>query len=62
MSKKYELLAEKAIEVNGHKLYRIRALTDIGINVKTGDEGGYIGDENNLSHGGDAWVCDNARV
>lgn len=58
--KKYELTSEY-IEVLGKKLFRIRALRDFG-NVKTGDLGGYIEKEENLSHKGKAWVYGNAWV
>lgn len=58
--KKYELTGD-FIEILGRKLYRIRALRDFS-NIKTGDLGGYIENENNLSHDGDAWVYDNAKV
>jgi hypothetical protein len=55
-SKKYELIAS---DVDG--LYRVKALMDFG-NVKAGDVGGYVAGEHNLSHGGDCWVSNNARV
>lgn len=58
--KKYELTND-TIEICGHKLSRIRALTDFG-NVKAGDLGGYVESESNLSHDGNAWVRDNAIV
>lgn len=60
--KKYEL-TDEIIEVEGKKLYRIRALVDIPKHdVKIGDFGGFVESEENLSHLGDAWVTDNARV
>ena len=58
--KKYELTND-TIEICGHKLSRMRALTDFG-NVKAGDLGGYVESESNLSHDGNAWVRDNAIV
>ena len=67
MIKKYELLTNDTIEINGNTLYRIRALLDF-VDVKAGDLGGYIQSEDNLSHEGDCWVygnatvCENARV
>ena len=61
MVKKYELVLDDSIEFSGQKLFRIRALTDF-YNVKVGDLGGYIQREKNLSHDGDAWVADNAKV
>ena len=57
MNKKYETFKEKESDT----FYRIRALRDFG-NVKTGDVGGYIENESNLSHEGDCWVFDNAEV
>ena len=60
--KKYEL-TDEIIEVEGKKLYRIRALVDIPKHdVKIGDFGGFVESEENLSHRGNAWVTDNARV
>ena len=59
--KKYELVKDIKIEVKGHTLYRIEALKDFG-NVRKGDLGGYIEKETNLSHDGNCWVFDNARV
>ena len=64
--KKYEL-TEETFTVFGKTLYRIRAVRDFG-SVKTGEFGGYIEKEENLSHfgnawiSGDAWVYGNARV
>ena len=62
MSTKYEL-TEEAKNINGVTLHRIRALRDIpSAGVKSGDLGGWIEKESNLSKYGDAWVCDNAKV
>lgn len=58
--KKYELTNE-FIEIEGRKLYRIRALKSFG-NVSKGELGGYIESEENLSHSGNAWVYNNAKV
>ena len=58
---KYELLPDQMLEVQGHKLFRIRALRDFG-RVKAGEEGGFIESEKNLSTEDDAWVSGNARV
>ena len=64
MEKKYELLDDN-FEVLGFvekkTLYRIKALRDFG-DVKAGELGGYIEKEENLSHEGNCWVYDNARV
>ena len=64
--KKYEL-TDSAIEFDGSTLYQIKALRNFG-NVKSGDLGGWIEKEENLSQignawiGGDAKVCKNAKV
>ena len=60
MEKKYKL-TDETINVGGKKLCRIEALKDFG-DVKKGDKGGFIEDEHNLSHDGNSWVYDNARV
>ena len=62
--KKYEFTGEtKRINtINGTvTLHRIKASVAFG-NVKSGDMGGWIEKEENLSHDGEAWVADNARV
>ena len=63
--KKYELTSE-CIMVFGHTLYRIQScnefVTASGITVKKDELGGYIENEQNLSHDGTAWVFGNARV
>jgi len=45
-------------------LHRIRALRDIGKDVKAGDLGGFVECKDNLSfqQGDDAWVYDNAII
>lgn len=58
--KKYEL-TEETVTVYGKTLYRIRAVRDFG-SVKTGEFGGYIEKEENLSHFDNAWVCGDAWV
>ena len=58
--KKYEL-TEETFTVFGKTLYRIRAVRDFG-SVKTGEFGGYIEKEENLSHFDNAWVCGDAWV
>ena len=58
--KKYEFTGETKIVV-GVTLKRIRALISFGFVVK-GEIGGFIEDEKNLSHDGNAWVAGNARV
>lgn len=61
MNEKYELVRTDSIEVNGHTLYRIKALRDFR-DVKAGDLGGYIESEDNLSQQGPCWVYDDAKV
>lgn len=58
--KKYEL-TEETLTVSEKTLYRIRAVRDFG-SVKTGEFGGYIEKEENLSHFGNAWICGDAKV
>ncbi|UTO28985.1 hypothetical protein [Bartonella harrusi] len=61
MEKKYELTDEE-IEFDGYvTLYRIRALKDFG-DVKAGDLGGFIEDEDNLSHENDCWIYNDAKA
>ena len=59
-SPKFELTSETR-DFFGVIFYRIRALRDLA-NVKAGDFGGWISKEANLSHEGNCWVSDNARV
>lgn len=56
--KKYEFTGETKV-VNGTTLKRIRALVSFGDVVK-GEVGGFIKDEKNLSHNGNAWVAGDA--
>ena len=58
--KKYKL-TEETKHIGFGTLYRICAIRDFG-DVKAGDMGGWIESEKNLSHEGNAWVYDNARV
>ena len=59
--KKYKLLKDQSITINGKRLYRIKALRAFG-NVNKGDIGGYVEKEDNLSHNGNAWVYNDAKV
>ena len=61
MEKKYRLLENDTITVNGKTLYRIEALKDFA-DVKKGDKGGYIESEKNLSQYGNCWIDGNACV
>lgn len=58
MEKHFEL-TDETIEVAGNTLHRIRCTRDCKW-AKTGDLGGFIEKEYNLS--GDAWVAGNAQV
>lgn len=58
---KYRLILEDYKFMGGKKLYRIEALKNFGP-VVTGDLGGYIESENNLSCNGNAWIWDGAYV
>ena len=58
--KKYELTEEPKV-IGGKTVFRIRALRSFG-DIKAGDLGGFIENERNLSHGGNAWVGGNAQV
>lgn len=62
MEKKYELTKEKYYDSRAEAVvYRIQALRDFG-NVKKGDLGGFVANENNLSHANTCWIYDNAIV
>lgn len=59
--KKFELTEEKIIVYGGDVLYRIKALKNFA-DVKIGDLGGFVEKENNLSHDGNCWIYDNAKI
>lgn len=61
MGKKYELLSDDTITIDGRTLYRIRALRTFA-GVEVGSLGGYIENEFSLSHEGSCWVGGNAAV
>lgn len=58
--KKYEI-TNKSIEFEGKTLYRIKALHDFN-DVKTGDLGGFVESEDNLSNCDKCWIYDDAKV
>lgn len=58
--KKYELTDETKIE-DSRVLHRIKALKNFS-DVKAGDLGGWIEDEDNLSQNGICWIYDDAKV
>ena len=57
---KYKL-TDETIKLNSKTLFRIQALKNFG-DVKTGDLGGYVESEKNLSQENNCWVFGNARV
>lgn len=61
MLKKYALTSDCIVYAYNKKLYRIVALRDFG-NVKAHEVGGYVEDESNLSHEGDCWIGQYAKV
>jgi hypothetical protein len=62
LEKKYQL-TDETIEIEGVTLHRIRALRDIPrYRVTKGDLGGFIESEYNLSHKGDCWVAEDAKI
>ena len=62
MEKKFELTNE-TIVVDGRILHRIKSLRDIpGTPIKKGYLGGFVEKEENLSHEGNCWIYDNARI
>jgi hypothetical protein len=60
MSKKYALTSE-TVTISGTTLHRIRALRDFA-GIKKGSMGGFIQKESNLSHDGNSWVFNDAKV
>ena len=61
MEKKYEILKDQAITMNGSTIYRIKALKNFG-DVEAGDMGGFVESEDNLSHEGPCWIYGDAMV
>jgi hypothetical protein len=60
MGRKYELTDETKV-IDGHILYRIRALKSLPY-VQRGALGGFVESEENLSQEGTCWVYDHAMV
>lgn len=63
MNKKYELTSETKIIMVGNesvKVHRIKALVDISENVKAGDLGGWVENEDNLLQSRSCWIFDNS--
>jgi carbonic anhydrase/acetyltransferase-like protein (isoleucine patch superfamily) len=61
MEKNFKLIKKDTIKYEGRTLYRIKCIKDIPYhNVKVGDLGGYVENEDNLND--NTWVFDNAKV
>ena len=58
---KYEILTLSHQLPDGRKVHRIKALRDFG-NVKAGTLGGFVEEDDNLSHDGLCWIADNAMA
>ena len=58
-NRKYEL-TNISMEFEGRTLYRIRALKDFS-DVKAGDLGGWVSNEDNLRQEGNCWIYNNAK-
>lgn len=61
MEKKYELIKEDSIVVDGHTLYRIKAVRDFYV-IDKDEVGGYVESEENLSHEGECWIYNDGMV
>lgn len=59
--RKYEL-TDDTVSEDGRTLHRIMAIRDVSDYVRKGDVGGYVESDRNLSHGGESWVFNDARV
>jgi len=55
------VLTDEGVEEGGLFLYRIQALRSFG-GVRSGELGGYVESDYNLSHDGDCWVSGDAKV
>ena len=66
MMKKYELVPENTVNINGKTLYQIRSLISFETisfgEIRPGDLGGYVESEDNLSQEGTAWISGNSCV
>ena len=60
MNKKFKF-TDETIEKYGIVLHHIEAITDFG-SVKTGEKGGFVENEKNISESGNAWVSGDAKV
>jgi len=56
-------LTNISMQFAGRTLYRIRALKDFGYGfISAGDLGGWVEFEHNLSHDGNCWIFNDAKV
>lgn len=60
--KNFILLKDDTIKINGHTLYRIKALRDIRDDVLANTTGGYVEKEENLSQDDISWIWPGAKV
>ncbi|HBT77304.1 MAG TPA: hypothetical protein DEB39_10380, partial [Planctomycetaceae bacterium] len=58
---KYEIQKQSHQLPDGRKVHRIKALCDFG-NVKTGEIGGFVEADDNLSQAGTCWIADDAMA
>jgi carbonic anhydrase/acetyltransferase-like protein (isoleucine patch superfamily) len=67
-NKKYKLISQGLMPIRNDKIadkkmYQLQALRDIPkYGVKTGDLGGFVSNDQILSHDGSCWVADDAQV
>lgn len=61
MEQKYKILQDETIRHEGRTLYRIQAVKDFN-DVKSGDRGGWIQNEENLSQDGLCWLYNDAKA
>lgn len=64
--RKYELVKSDKITLKDRDIYRVSSLINFttvdGEKIHSGDLGGYIQSEHNLSHEGNAWAAGNSMV
>lgn len=63
MNDKYEIVRDgesRQSKVASRLLYRVRALRNVGSDVRAGDVGGWVEDERSLSTFGESWIYDEA--
>ncbi|MCK9441979.1 MAG: hypothetical protein M0Q13_11230 [Methanothrix sp.] len=64
LKQKYVLIFSDRCKLNYHReiiLYRIKSIKDFG-DIKANTLGGFVQSYNNLSHKGDCWIYNNAKV